>query len=182
LWGELSDRAASAALRAQSVAEAIVPGRSVAVVASVAALAGGGVAIDEVVTPAPRTTRDAATVSSAADRVTTPATPLVRLPSRPRSATPATASTKPKRTARRRPRVRRRHTAAPVHKTVSRTAAAAAPVKGSGSAASAPARAGTAAPVTPSPAPAVAAPEPAAPKPAAPRKAQSSGEFGLEAH
>src|SRR6185503_5718213 len=28
LWGELSDRAAAAALRAQSVAEAIVPGRS----------------------------------------------------------------------------------------------------------------------------------------------------------
>ena len=40
LWGELSDRAATTALRAQSMAQAIVPGKSMAIAASVAALAG----------------------------------------------------------------------------------------------------------------------------------------------
>src|SRR4051794_220990 len=47
LWGDLSDRAATAAFRAQSVAQAVLPGKSAALFASMAALAGGGVAIDE---------------------------------------------------------------------------------------------------------------------------------------
>src|SRR4051794_21508582 len=45
LWGDLSDRAATAAFRAQSVAQAVLPGKSVAIFASMAALAGGGVAV-----------------------------------------------------------------------------------------------------------------------------------------
>ena len=55
LWGELSDRAATAALRAHSMAQAILPGKSMAIAASVAAMAGGGFAIDEAVLQAPRT-------------------------------------------------------------------------------------------------------------------------------
>src|SRR4051795_4228821 len=47
LWGDLSDRAATAAFRAQSVAQAVLPGKSVALFASMAALGGRGVAIDE---------------------------------------------------------------------------------------------------------------------------------------
>src|SRR5262249_2575309 len=84
LWGDLSDRAATAAFRLQSAAQALVPGKSVAIVASVAALAGGGFAIDEAVSPAPRTALHVPTVSSAADRVTTKhVTPLVRPASEP---------------------------------------------------------------------------------------------------
>src|SRR4051794_8244210 len=47
LWGDLSDRAATAAFRAQSLAQAVLPGKSVAIFASMAALAGGGVPLDE---------------------------------------------------------------------------------------------------------------------------------------
>src|SRR4051812_6929411 len=108
LWGDLSDRAATAAFRAQSVAQAIVPGKSMAVLASAAALAGGGVAIDQAAHDAapPRAALQVPSVSTAADRITrgtVAATP---------AATPASAPAarpKPQRKAKskRRARVRR---------------------------------------------------------------------------
>src|SRR3954469_23461900 len=72
LWGDLSDRAATTAFRAQSAAQAIVPGKSMAVLASAAALAGGGVAIDEAAHDpvAPRAALHVPSVSTAADRIT----------------------------------------------------------------------------------------------------------------
>src|SRR4051812_41092589 len=72
LWGDLSDRAATAAFRAQSVAQAILPGKSMAIFASVAALAGGGFAIDEAARPGtpPRAALHVPSVSAAADRIT----------------------------------------------------------------------------------------------------------------
>ena len=126
LWGELSDRAATAALRAQSMAQAILPGKSMAVAASVAALAGGGFAIDEAVLEAPRTVLHVPTVSAGADRLTSNVTPLVRPAAATTAATAATAAAartvaqrparaRPaRRTPKRRPRVRRRRAAAPV--------------------------------------------------------------------
>src|SRR3954464_4689338 len=71
LWGDLSDRAATAAFRTQPLPQAALPGKSVAIFASVAALAGGGVAIDEVDKGAPpRAALQVPSVSSAADRIT----------------------------------------------------------------------------------------------------------------
>src|SRR4051794_11130806 len=70
LWGDLSDRAATAAFRAQSMAQAIVPTKTVATAASVAALAGGGIAVDEAreaLTP-PRAVLHAKVPSVAAER------------------------------------------------------------------------------------------------------------------
>jgi RNA polymerase sigma factor (sigma-70 family) len=79
LWGDLSDRAATAAFRAQSMAQAILPGKSMAVAGSVLALAGGGFAIDEAVTTPPRAALHVPTVSAAADHVTrAPAAPVAR--------------------------------------------------------------------------------------------------------
>src|SRR4051795_11460835 len=73
LWGDLSDRAATAAFRAQAAAQAILPGKMVGVAASVAALAGGGIAIDEarLTREAPRAVLRAPAVSTAAAQLTT---------------------------------------------------------------------------------------------------------------
>jgi len=177
LWGELSDRAATTALRAHSMAQAILPGKSMAVAASVAALAGGGFAIDETVLKAPRTAPPAPTVSAAADRLTTSnATPPVR---------PATTTTVAQRSARtrttrrapkRRPRVRRRRAAAPVVRAPrSRAVTATAPPAVTASRARAGARSARATPTPAAPAPrVVAARTPARARTAVP------GEFGLE--
>jgi RNA polymerase sigma factor (sigma-70 family) len=174
LWGELSDRAATTALRAQSMAQAILPGKSMAIAASVAALAGGGFALDEAVLEAPRTALHVPTVSAAADRLTTSnVTPLVR----PTTATtaaqrPARARTA-RRTPKRRPRVRRRRAASAVVRAPrARTVVAPAPP----ATAIARARAGARA----TPRPATPAPRAAAPRaPARPRTGVPA-EFGLE--
>ena len=181
LWGDLSERAASAAFRAQSLAQAILPGKSMAVVASVAALAGGGFALDEAVTTAPpRTALHVPTVSSAADRVTTKhVTPLVRPANEPaRPAAASRPSSKPKRVRRRRPRVRRRRAAAAVvrPRTLARSSATSSTGSGSGSRSVTSARAGARVTTARTAIPrAVAAPKPVRPK-------RASGEFGLESH
>src|SRR3954467_478628 len=91
LWGDLSDRAATAAFRTQSLAQAALPGKSVAIFASVAALAGGGVAIDEGDKGAPpRAALQVPSVSSAADRITRGA----RLASAPASSPSTTTAAK----------------------------------------------------------------------------------------
>src|SRR3954447_3452972 len=93
LWGDLSDRAATAAFRMQSVAQAIVPGKSMAVFASIAALAGGGVAIDEAARDAvpPRAAVHVPSVSAAADRITRATAPATTV-----SASTSTTTTRPK--------------------------------------------------------------------------------------
>ena len=180
LWGEESDRAATTALRAHSMAEAILPGKSMAIAASVAALAGGGFALDEAVLTAPRSARHVPTVSAAADRLTTSSiTPLVR----PATATTATkAAQRParartaRRTPKRRPRVRRRRAASAVVRAPrSRTVTVTVPPATTASRARAGARAPRATPTPAAPAPRVAAPRtPARPRTGVP------GEFGLE--
>ena len=178
LWGEVSDRAATTALRAHSMAEAILPGKSMAIAASVAALAGGGFAIDEAVLEAPRTALHVPTVSAAADRLTTSnVTPLVRPAATATAAAqrPARARTT-RRTPKRRPRVRRRRAASAVVRAPrSRTVTVTAPPATTASRARAGARATRATPTPAAPAPRVAAPRtPARPRTGAP------GEFGLE--
>jgi hypothetical protein len=177
LWGELSDRAATTALRAQSMAQAILPGKSMAIAASVAALAGGGFALDEAVLEAPRTALHVPTVSAAADRLTTSnVTPLVR----PTTATtaaqrPARARTA-RRTPKRRPRVRRRRAASAVVRAPrARTVVAPAPPATAIARARAGARAARATPRPATPAPRAAAPR----APARPRTGVPA-EFGLE--
>ena len=177
LWGELSDRAATTALRAQSMAQAILPGKSMAIAASVAALAGGGFALDEAVLEAPRTALHVPTVSAAADRLTTSnVTPLVR----PTTATtaaqrPARARTA-RRTPKRRPRVRRRRAASAVVRAPrARTVVAPAPPATAIARARAGARVARANPRPATPAPRAAAPR----APARPRTGVPA-EFGLE--
>jgi RNA polymerase sigma factor (sigma-70 family) len=53
LWGDLSERAATTAFRAQAMVETAATGRAAATVASVVALAGGGMAVDGAVRDAP---------------------------------------------------------------------------------------------------------------------------------
>jgi RNA polymerase sigma factor (sigma-70 family) len=190
LWGDLSDRAATAALRAQSMAHAILPGRSMAIVASVAAIAGGGFAIDEAVPDAPHTARHVPTVSAAADRLTasrvTPA--ALRPATTSTAASRSTARTqKPKRTRTRRPRVRRHRTAPAVRHEARLPASAPAAPPSSGAAANrtgtataTPANAATSAPAATRPAiPAPKAAAAPAPTPA-PAPRSPAAEFGLE--
>jgi Putative zinc-finger len=121
LWGHLSDRAATAAFRAQSAAEAIMPGKSIAAFASVAALAGGGVAIDEAArpdTPAPRAALHAPSASTATDRIVARGT--VSAPAQPAARTTPKRSPAPKR----RVRVRHRRAVARVHRSAPTVAAA----------------------------------------------------------
>jgi hypothetical protein len=108
LVSDLSERAAAVAFRAQSVAEAVVPGKSMAVFASVAALAGGGFAMDGAShTPAPPPA--ALSAPSASPAATRPASAPRRAPKRlPR------ARVHPKPAVAARPRVRRATVAAPV--------------------------------------------------------------------
>jgi RNA polymerase sigma factor (sigma-70 family) len=178
LWSELGGRAATTALRAQSLAQEILPGRSMAVAASVAALAGGGFAIDEAVREAPPTAVPVPTVSAAADRLTSSnVTPLVRPASTTTAAQRPARARRVKRTPKRRPRVRRhRRAPAVVRAPRSRPAGAATspPV-------AAVARAGAGARTT------RAAPMPAAPTPRvvvarSPARVRTGtpGEFGLE--
>jgi hypothetical protein len=174
LWGDLSDRAATAAFRAQSVAQAIVPGKSMAVFASVAALAGGGFAIDEAARDAtpPRAALEVPSVSTAADRITRAALPTTTVTTSATTAT--TAKPKPKRPRVRRhtPRVRRRPAGtpavAPPSATAQRTTASPTITRAA----------------APTPSPAVR-PGPAAGIPARTASGPStteSGEFGLESH
>src|SRR3954468_3744338 len=110
LWGDLSDRAATAAFRAQSLAQAVLPGKSVAIFASMAALAGGGVAIDEAgkAGEPPRAALHVPSVSTAADRITRAAT-VATAPTAPASTTAtepsARSRTRPRRAQKRHPRV-----------------------------------------------------------------------------
>jgi len=175
LWGGLSDRAAATALHAQSMAQAVLPGRSMAVAASVAALAGGGFAIDEAVLKAPRATADAPAVSAAADRpATSQVAPLVQLPAATtvaqRSARPPSA----RRTPKRRPRVRRRR-AAPAVVRAPRSRTATAPPAATASGARAAARVTRASPMPAAPAPRVVAPSAAGGE-----RTPVPGEFGVE--
>src|SRR3954449_904991 len=111
LWGDLSDRAATAAFRAQSVAQAVLPGKSVAIFASMAALAGGGVAIDEAgkAGEPPRAALHVPSVSTAADRITHAAT-VAAVPAAPASGPTSTepAARSRSRGARRPPKARPR--------------------------------------------------------------------------
>src|SRR3954464_13993296 len=129
LWGDLSDRAATAAFRAQSVAQAVLPGKSVAIFASMAALAGGGVAIDEAGKGGgpPRAALHVPSVSTAADRITRAAT-LATAPTAPASTTAtepsARSRTRPRRGPKRHPRVHRKHVVAHVSRKPAATVAA----------------------------------------------------------
>src|SRR4051812_11450176 len=125
LWGDLSDRAATAAFRAQSVAQAVLPGKSVAIFASMAALAGGGVAIDEAgkTGEPPRAALHVPSISTAADRITRAAT-VAPAPPAPASAPTSTTAReratrsrpRTRRAPKRRPRVHRKHVAAHVRR------------------------------------------------------------------
>jgi RNA polymerase sigma factor (sigma-70 family) len=182
LWGDLSDRAATAAFRAQSVARAVLPGKSMAIFASAAALAGGGLAIDEATrtgTP-PRAALHVPGVSAAADRIT--AGTVAAGPALTRTSTSPAARTKakPKRKARvRRPRAARVRRAAV--RAATPAAPAATPPRSAAPGVRVRPAAGTTAstPATPAPAPASPAPAPRS-TPAA--SGGSSGEFGLESH
>jgi RNA polymerase sigma factor (sigma-70 family) len=112
LWGDLSDRAATAAFRTQSMAQGLFPGKAVATAASALALAGGGYAVEEAreaVTP-PRAVLHAEAPSPAAEQLTTAArtaTAARWLVREPASATTGRAT--PRRATRKsRPRPRRR--------------------------------------------------------------------------
>ncbi len=176
LWGELSDRAATTALRAQSMADGILPGKSMAVAASVAAVAGSGFAIDEAVLTAPRTRVDVPAVSAAAARpVTSQVAPLVRLPAATTVAQRSARPQSPRRTPKRRPRVRRRRAVSAVaHAPRSRAVTATAPAA-AGARAHASARATFAIPP-----PAAAAPRVVAPRTPARARTAAPGEFGVE--
>jgi RNA polymerase sigma factor (sigma-70 family) len=175
LWGGLGDRAASIALRAQSVTGAIVPGRSAAVVASVAALAGSGFALDHAVV-APRTAPAAPAVTQAAGRTTPTVVDLVRPTGLPVRTTTTSARTKAKPARRARPRVRRPR----ARTVVQRTRPAAVPTPPRLSTASTARAASTPTATTArTTAPAVATPRPAAPA-ATPAAGRPAGEFGVE--
>src|SRR3954447_24941458 len=99
LWGDLSDRAATAPFRAQAAAQAILPGKMVGVAASVAALAGGGIALDEarLTRHAPRAGWGAPVAAAArAGHRRGPPTPAAR----PRAAEPLSTRKATKRTRR----------------------------------------------------------------------------------
>ena len=172
LWGDLSDRAATAALRAQSYAQALVPGKSVAVFASVAALAGGGFAIDEAEQGGapPRAALHVPSVSTAADRIIAPRGTVTVARAQP------AARTTTKRAPKRRVRLRRRRPAVRAHRPSPATPAATAK------------RTPRVAPPGPlvRRAPATSSTTSATPRVTAPRAAahavRSAGEFGLETH
>src|SRR3954470_922822 len=191
LWGDLSDRAATAAFRAQSVAQAVLPGKSVAIFASMAALAGGGVAIDEAgqTSEPPRAALNVPSVSTAADRITRAAT-LATAPTAPASTTAtepsARSRTRPRRAQKRHPRVHRKHVVAHVSRKPAATVAAPRQVAPTTTTAAAAAPAVTTPTQTrPAPAPPRAPAAAAAPAQQAPGASSSGtggGEFGLESH
>jgi RNA polymerase sigma factor (sigma-70 family) len=179
LWGDLSDRAATAAFRAQSVAQAIVPGKSMAVLASAAALAGGGVAIDEAAhdAAAPRAALQVPSVSTAADRITrgtVAATPAATTASTPSARPKAKPKRKPERRARVRRHAARVRPAAPAPRVPKARFAAPTP------AATAPPTSGAPATIPASRRAAAASSTPkAAP---APGRSGAAGEFAVESH
>jgi RNA polymerase sigma factor (sigma-70 family) len=196
LWGDLSDRAATAAFRAQSLAQAVLPGKSAAIFASVAALAGGGVAIDEAEkAEPPRAALHVTSVSTAADRITraatvatTPAPPAAGRASTTSATSPDPAArgrARARRAPKRRVRTHRKHVVVHVSRPPATTVAA---PRRSAPAATAADRgpatpAVTAATPTPPPATPPATPPARAPwhsAPAGGTGGAGSGEFGLE--
>jgi RNA polymerase sigma factor (sigma-70 family) len=186
LWGDLSEKAATAAFRAQSAAHGLLPGgllpgKAVATAASALALAGGGYSVEgahEPVSP-PRAVLHAQAPSTAVQQLTiaartATAAPLVV----PEPAVPAAHRSAPRRAERSRaPRARRR--------TVVRAVRASRPTRAqtisAGPAATPTATPSRAPAVAPVPRPTAAAPSHTAapPRPAATRSG-ASGEFGLE--
>jgi len=171
LWGDLSERAASAAWRAQSMAHGLLPGKAVATAASTVALLGGGYAVEEAARPGapPRAVSHPTTPSGAAEQRMTAA----------RSARPASLVTRApaarKATARRAKRVRPQRVRRPAVVRAARRAPAARPAS-----VSPPTSTATAPRVAPAAAETRAAVSPAA---AAPRPASggsAGGEFALE--
>src|SRR4051795_9590807 len=193
LWGDLSDRAATAAFRAQSVAQAVLPGKSGPLFASMAALAGGGVAIDEAgkTGEPPRAALHVPSVSTAADRITRAAT-VATAPTAPASTTAtepsARSRTRPRRAPKRHPRVHRKQVVAHVSRKPAATVAAPRQVAPTTTTAAAAAPAVTTPTQTrPAPAPprapaAAAAAAPAQQAPGASSSGTGGGEFGLESH
>jgi RNA polymerase sigma factor (sigma-70 family) len=189
LWGDLSDRAATAAFRAHSVAQAVLPGKSVAIFASVAALAGGGVAIDEAekTGESPRAGLHVPSVSTAADRITRAATaataPAVPASGRTSTEPAARRRTRARRAPKRRPRVHRKHVVAHVSPKPAATVAAPRHAAPTTSTAAQPAPAVTTPTQTrPAPTPPPPPPAPARPAPAGTTSGTGGGEFGLESH
>jgi hypothetical protein len=174
LWGDLGHRVAGAAFRAQSVAQGIVPGRSAAVVASVAALAGGGFAIDQAVVT-PRTAPSAPAVAQPARGAAPTVVDLVRPTGTPARTTTTSAPARPKPARRPRAKVRHRRARAAAVRTPRRTATR----TPRASAATTTTRAAAASARTT--APAAAAPTPRATVPSAPpAPSRPAGEFGVE--
>ena len=113
VWNSVHQRAASTAYRAHSVAEAVTGGKAAATAASVAAIAGGGVAVEGAVTKAPRDAGAALSASAPAVQAAQPAAsptvaaaPVARQPVA-RNATAAkrsAASRTPRKRTRKRPR------------------------------------------------------------------------------
>jgi RNA polymerase sigma factor (sigma-70 family) len=168
LWGDLSERAASAAWRAQSMAHGVLPGKAMATAASTVALLGGGYAVEEASRPGapPRAALHAPTPSAAsaqlmaAARSAGPASLVSRAPAAEKAA--------PRRAKRARlPRVRR-----PAVVRAARRSSAARPADVSPPPVP---RVAPAAPVTPA---AMSPPPAAAPRPAA--GGGVAGEFALE--
>jgi RNA polymerase sigma factor (sigma-70 family) len=112
LWGDLSEKAATAAFRAQSAAQGLLPGKAVATAASALALVGGGYAVEGAHQPVnpPRAVLHAHAPSAAAHRLTIAARTadaaplLVREP----AGTAAGRATARRATRKPRPRLRRR--------------------------------------------------------------------------
>jgi RNA polymerase sigma factor (sigma-70 family) len=182
LWGDLSERAATAAFRTQSMAQGLLPGKAFATAASALALAGGGYAVEEARQPVspPRAVLHAAAPSSAVQRLmtvakTASAAPLVVRESTPRS-TPKRAS-RPKRT--RPPRARRRTIARAVRAPRVATPARVAPAR---AVARVVAATRTPATATATPAPAVSTPArpPATARPRTRARTGAATEFALE--
>jgi len=181
LWGDLSERAGTAAFRTQSMAQGLLPGKAFATAASALALAGGGYAVEDAREPVgpPRAVLHAQAPSTAIQQLTTAARTATAAPLVVRDpAPPAAGRPTPRRAKRARPPRARRRTVvravraprpAPAHTTFTRPAA---------TPAATPPRAPAAARL---PRPTAAAPSQAAP---APRRSitrsGASGEFGLE--
>jgi RNA polymerase sigma factor (sigma-70 family) len=109
VWTSVQKRAASTAHRAHSVAEAMTGGKAAAAAASVAAIAGGAIAVEGAVTEPARGARSAPTASAPAQRVAQAL--ALPAPAAPAAAAHEPAATRPaatRRAATREPRERRR--------------------------------------------------------------------------
>jgi RNA polymerase sigma factor (sigma-70 family) len=180
LWGDLSERAATAAFRAQSAAHGLLPGKAVATAASALALAGGGYAVEEAqqpVTP-PRAVLHAQAPSTAVQRLTIAARTATAAPLVVReSSAPAARRSAPRRAKRTRPRPTRRRTVVRAVRAPRRATTTRVSVRPAATAPATPSRAPAAAPV---PRATTATPPPAAPRRAATHSGTSAAEFGLE--